>query len=168
MRKDIFELSKFAKDKGIRTALSTNGILITEEVAKRIRRAGFSYVGISLDGAKEVNDAFRHSQGAFNASVRAIRNCRKVGLKVGLRFTMTKYNVEDLSRIFDLVERESLPRFSIYPFSNLRDESNLQGKCWICELKTVCGGCRARAYAATGNYLEEDTKCAYQLLTERF
>ncbi|MEK6728092.1 MAG: radical SAM protein [Candidatus Omnitrophota bacterium] len=53
-------------------------------------------------------------------------------------------------------------------FITLRDNSRLQGKCGVCEFKDVCGGCRARAYAATGNYLEEDTKCAYQPLTKRF
>jgi heme b synthase len=53
-------------------------------------------------------------------------------------------------------------------FITLRDESKLQGKCGACEFKDVCGGCRARAYAATGDYLEEETKCVYQPLTKRF
>lgn len=49
-------------------------------------------------------------------------------------------------------------------FKILRDESNLQGKCRICEFKKVCGGCRARAYEATGDYLTEEPACAYQPL----
>lgn len=53
-------------------------------------------------------------------------------------------------------------------FITLRDNSRLQGKCGACEFKDVCGGCRARAYAATGDYLEEETKCVYQPLTKRF
>ncbi|RLB89163.1 MAG: radical SAM/SPASM domain-containing protein, partial [Deltaproteobacteria bacterium] len=35
-------------------------------------------------------------------------------------------------------------------------------KCGICEYTKVCGGCRARAYEATGNYLEEEPLCSYQ------
>ncbi len=47
-------------------------------------------------------------------------------------------------------------------FNELRDFSNLENKCGICEYKRVCGGCRARAYEATGNYLEEEPLCSYQ------
>lgn len=47
-------------------------------------------------------------------------------------------------------------------FNKLRDFNNLEGKCGICEYKRVCGGCRARAYEATGNYLAEEPLCSYQ------
>jgi len=47
-------------------------------------------------------------------------------------------------------------------FLDLRDVSKLKGKCGICEYKRVCGGCRARAYAATGDYLAEEPYCIYQ------
>lgn len=47
-------------------------------------------------------------------------------------------------------------------FLRLRDYKNLKGKCGICEYKAVCGGCRARAYEATGDYLAEEPLCAYQ------
>jgi len=47
-------------------------------------------------------------------------------------------------------------------FRVLRDEDNLQGKCGCCEYRRVCGGCRARAYALTGNYLAPEPYCIYQ------
>jgi AdoMet-dependent heme synthase len=47
-------------------------------------------------------------------------------------------------------------------FNELRDTKNLQGKCGCCEFKNVCMGCRARAYAATGNYLDEEPFCVHQ------
>jgi heme b synthase len=52
-------------------------------------------------------------------------------------------------------------------FQDLRDESKLKGKCGICEYKRVCGGCRARAYSATGDYLAEEPYCVYQPRTRR-
>jgi len=52
-------------------------------------------------------------------------------------------------------------------FKILRDESKLKGRCGICEFKKVCSGCRARAYAATGDYLEEEPYCVYQPLKGR-
>lgn len=47
-------------------------------------------------------------------------------------------------------------------FNQLRDIGNLKGKCGICEFKRLCGGCRARAYEATGDYLEAEPYCVYQ------
>jgi len=47
-------------------------------------------------------------------------------------------------------------------FRNLRDYSKYEGKCGRCEFIKVCGGCRARAYEATGNYLAEEPLCLYQ------
>ncbi|MCQ9208490.1 MAG: radical SAM protein [Omnitrophica bacterium] len=52
-------------------------------------------------------------------------------------------------------------------FNVLRDAAKLEGKCGPCEFKNVCGGCRARAYAATSNYLAEEPDCVYQPLTVR-
>ena len=52
-------------------------------------------------------------------------------------------------------------------FNTLRDDSRLEGRCGICEFKKICSGCRARAYAASGNYLEEEPNCVYQPLTAR-
>lgn len=46
-------------------------------------------------------------------------------------------------------------------FLTLRNDDNLEGKCGPCEFNRVCGGCRARAYAASGNYLTEEPYCAY-------
>ena len=46
-------------------------------------------------------------------------------------------------------------------FRVLRDESLLEGKCGPCEFRNVCGGCRARAYAETGNFLTEEPYCAF-------
>lgn len=46
-------------------------------------------------------------------------------------------------------------------FRTLRDPDRLEGKCGVCEFRTVCGGSRARAYAMTGNYMASDPSCAY-------
>jgi AdoMet-dependent heme synthase len=47
-------------------------------------------------------------------------------------------------------------------FAKLRDDGLLGGKCGACDYRSVCGGCRARAYAATGDYLAEEPQCAYR------
>lgn len=114
MRKDFFELAKYAAAKGIRPTLSTNGTLITREVAERIKKIGVGYVGISLDGLQEVNDKFRGKEGAFQAAMEGIQNCVAVGQRVGLRFTINHHNIQELDRIFDFIEEKGINRVCFY------------------------------------------------------
>ncbi|WP_066635960.1 putative heme d1 biosynthesis radical SAM protein NirJ1 [Desulfolucanica intricata] len=114
IRPDFFELVTYAKKFGIRSTVSTNGTLITGEVAQKLKAAGVGYVGISLDGIGENNDRFRGHQGAFEAALRGIRNCIAVGQRVGLRFTINRHNYQELNDIFDLVEKENIPRVCFY------------------------------------------------------
>ena len=113
-RPDIFELAAHASRRGLRCVLSTNGTLITEALAQRIRDAGFAYVGISLDGLREVHDKVRGHKGAFEQSLAGIRRCRDLGVKVGVRFTLHRKNVDQLPGVLDLLEREEVPRFCMY------------------------------------------------------
>ncbi len=114
MRKDFFELAEYAAAKGIRPTLSTNGTLITREVAERIKKIGVGYVGISLDGLQEVNDKFRGKEGAFQAAMEGIQNCVAVGQRVGLRFTINHHNIQELDRIFDFIEEKGINRVCFY------------------------------------------------------
>mgnify|MGYP003392553484 CR=1 FL=1 len=114
IREDLFELGRYAKDKGLRTVISTNGTLITDEMAKKVKDAGFSYVGISLDGLEAINDKFREQKGAFKKTLTGIRNCLANNVRVGLRFTINKHNFKDVSGIFDLIEAENIPRACFY------------------------------------------------------
>ncbi len=114
VRKDVLELAAYAVKKGLRVVFSTNGTLITKEMAKRLKEIGTSYVGISLDGTEPVHDAFRGVAGAFKKAIEGIRNCKEIGLKVGLRFTIFKGNYQEIPAIFDLVEKEEIDRVCFY------------------------------------------------------
>lgn len=114
MRKDLPELAEYAISKGMRAVISTNGTLIDEEMAKTLKKIGLSYVGISIDGVRETNDKFRGMKGCFDDAMEGLRNCRKEGIKVGLRFTINKQNVADIPAIFDMLEEENIPRICFY------------------------------------------------------
>lgn len=114
IRPDFFELAAYAQAKGIRPTLSTNGTLITREVAQKIKDIGVGYVGISLDGLREVNDKFRGKEGAFQAAMEGIQNCVAVGQRVGLRFTINHHNLAELDNIFDFIEAENIDRVCFY------------------------------------------------------
>lgn len=114
IRKDFFTLAAHAREKGIRATLSTNGTLITPEVAQKIKEHGIGYVGISIDGVREVNDDFRGVEGAYDRALEGIRNCRSVGQRVGLRFTINKANMDYVSDVLDLLEEEGIDRICFY------------------------------------------------------
>jgi AdoMet-dependent heme synthase len=298
MRPDIFEIARYAGERGLRAALSPNGTLIDADVAQRIKQAGVSRVSISIDGATAADhDAIRGVPGAFDAAVEGIDACRAQGLSFQINTTVMRQNVDALdalqqwaidqgaaawhlfmlvptgrgaiddeispdeyegvlSWIYDRAKTSPLPmrvtcgpQFmrivtqrghgapagierprqvygthggahgaahsaangarhphglsrgclaadgycfvsrsgEVYPcgylplsagnvrersfreiyqeselFCTLRDLSQLQGNCGACEYLRVCGGCRARAYAFTGNVLATDPLCAHQ------
>ncbi len=103
LRPDIFAISKRAKDMGFYVGLSTNGTLIDEHNIGDIDAAGYDYVGISLDGIGATHDEFRQKQGAFDASMNGIRLCHANGIKVGIRFTLTRENAADLEHLLALM-----------------------------------------------------------------
>jgi Fe-coproporphyrin III synthase len=99
---------------GMRAVISTNGTLIDREMARQLRDLGLSYVGISLDGTAATHDKFRGAPGAFDAAMAGVRHCQEMGLKVGLRFTVSRLNVHEVPAIFDLVEEFDIPRICFY------------------------------------------------------
>ena len=111
MRPDIFEISHHAKDMGFYVGLSSNGTLITEDNIKDIVDVGYNYVGVSIDGTRETHDKFRRKQGSYDEALRGIRLCREAGIKVGLRFTLTQDNKQDLPALLQLMEDEDIDKF---------------------------------------------------------
>ena len=128
MRADLLELARYATDKGMRAVISTNGTLITRDIAAELKKIGLSYVGVSLDGLQPTHDRFRGRKGAFEKAIEGIRNCREAGIKVGLRFTVNRHNVADVPAMFDLMRKEKIERMCFYHLvysgraSKLREE----------------------------------------------
>lgn len=292
MRQDVFPIAQYAVNKGLRVVMGTNGTIITEEVAIKLKGVPISRLGISLDfPVPELQDNFRGQAGAFAAVMEGIANARKAGIEVQINSTITKLNVGYLDELLALAlevgavafhpfmlvptgrgkglesvelppeqyeatlnwiydkqtelgdrmffkptdvphymrvvsqrqkhrtDGASLPRkskgghlpdvitrgclagigfcFISYQgkvkgcgyldveagdlgkqtfsqiwadsplFNRLRDLSNIKGKCGVCEYKRICGGCRARAYEATGDYLEAEPYCIYKPVKAR-
>ncbi|MEM4047377.1 MAG: radical SAM protein, partial [Metallosphaera sp.] len=274
-RDDIFEILRYSSRR-LNTALSPSGSRINLDVAKKIKETGVSIVSISVDGPEEVHDEFRGVKGAFKMAKGAIESLKEVGVPVQINTTISKYNVEKLDLLREVVEGFN-PAFwdifmliptgratkemmispdqaeivmkrvtewrsdglnvrmtcapylvrvmnelnvtnplppdriygrrsvngargcmagngyafisydgTVYPcgflptpagnvrirrfseiyetspiFRSLRNPSSLGGKCGICEYRSVCGGCRARAFSLTGDLMDEDPFCSY-------
>ncbi len=279
LREDVFDIAGYASSKGLRVVLATNGTLLTHDIARKLKEAGIQRISISIDGSNtRTHDTFRGELGAFDAALRGIEILKKEGISFQINTTITKRNLDEIPRIYDLalelkasalhifllvptgrgeeIEQEEIPpheyervlnwfydkskdagiqlkatcaphyfrimrqrakaegiritkethgleamtkgclggsafcfvssKGDVYPcgylpalagnirqtpfktiweksdvFNELRDPGKLKGKCGRCEYRMVCGGCRARAYAATDNYLDEEPYCIY-------
>jgi len=264
----------------MRMVMAVNGTLITDTVARRLVDAGIQRISVSLDGSTpETHDRFRQVAGAFEGTLRGIELLKKVGMEFQINTTITKTNLDQISKIQELAvdlgavahhifllvptgrgkyivdqeidaaeyestlnwfydQREKAPlqlkatcaphyyrilrqrakkdgisvtferygldavtrgclggigfcfishlgivqpcgyldlncgdlRQSTFAeiwnrsdiFGELRNYDKLKGKCGPCEYKRVCGGCRARAYEATGDFMREEPLCSYQ------
>ncbi len=114
IRKDLPKLIDAAVKTGMRAVISTNGTLISQDMAMRFADLGLSYIGVSLDGLEEINDTFRGVQGAFKEAMKGIYNAMHQNIKVGLRFTMNRRNADQIPGIFDLMKKEGIPRICFY------------------------------------------------------
>ncbi len=111
LRRDIFDIALHAKSMGFYVGLSSNGTRISPENVDAIAAIGFDYVGVSLDGMRDTHDAFRRQHGSFNQSLKGIRLCHERGIKLGLRFTLTRDNHADLPALLELMEHEGVDKF---------------------------------------------------------
>jgi radical SAM protein with 4Fe4S-binding SPASM domain len=284
MRSDIYELIEYGTKKGLKIGLGSNGYLIDDAVAKKLKDAGIATVSISIDSSNPAqHDEFRGVQGAWEKAVNACKALRKQGILVQVNTTLTHDNYDQIDDIMTLAESIGVENFHlfflvptgrgvkledispqkyedmitntfakvhkhrlnvkpscapqfmriaqgmgldmrqwmrgclagmhycrIYPngdvtpcpylpiklgnvreqsfkdiwfnsevFKNLRNPNCLKGKCGECEYKVLCGGCRARAYGLSNDfidycgdmnvpgvqrkdYLTEDPWCVYQ------
>ena len=274
LRGDIFDLISYAATMSVVPAIATNGTLVDDWVAGRLRGSGAVRAAISIDGASAAtHDKIRGQDGSFAKAVAGAQAFHRAGLPSQLNFTLTRGNCDEITAVHALAEslgavalhifilvpvgcgrelndadmltaeefEQKLteiaglaavsrvqmkvtcgPHFErivqqkglvdilqargglsrgclagrsvlfvshtgvVFPcgylpvecgnilkspltairenspqLAALRDSANLKGKCGICEYKRTCGGCRARAYAATGDMFAEEPSCAY-------
>jgi len=115
MSRNFFPLAFHAREVGLRTVVSTNGTLITPEVAMLLAEAEIRYVGVSLDSALPAkHDEFRGVSGAYERALQGLRNAKDAGLRTGLRVTLTRDNWQDIPALINLALEEGIPRFCLY------------------------------------------------------
>jgi Fe-coproporphyrin III synthase len=114
VRADCLDFIAYARNIGLRCTLSTNGVLIDDACAEKLAETGLQYVGISLDGTEVRHDILRGAKGSFRRSMSAIDRCKRLGMKVGVRFTVHALNTDELDCIFDLCDLHHVDRLCIY------------------------------------------------------
>jgi radical SAM protein with 4Fe4S-binding SPASM domain len=103
LRTDLFDLGRYAAEKGFTVVLGTNGFLLKEPQAKAMREAGIQGASISLDSTDPArHDAFRRLPGAWRGAVRATEVLRVEGLPFSVHMSVTDWNVDEIPGMIDL------------------------------------------------------------------
>ncbi len=95
---DLFRLLTLARERGIRTGVLTNGTLLGEWEARRLRACGVDYVQVSLDGCKSVHDSIR-GKGSFDRAVSGIIALRAQNIFTSVSFTAQSQNLRELPKL---------------------------------------------------------------------
>lgn len=100
LRSDIYELAEYATEKGMMVVLGTNGLLLDNETAVKLKQSGVSGVSISLDSVNAgIHDRMRFIEGAWQRAVEAIKICRNNGISVQVNTVITKGNYDKIPEI---------------------------------------------------------------------
>ncbi|MDG6222464.1 MAG: radical SAM protein [Candidatus Bathyarchaeota archaeon] len=115
LREDIYDIIKYGADRGLRMGMGSNGMLIDDEVAKKLKEAGMWTVAISLDSSKpERHDEFRGVKGCWKHAINAIKALKKAGIEVQVNCTVTQQNYDEVEDIMALAENLGVENFHLF------------------------------------------------------
>jgi radical SAM protein len=115
-RKDVFELIRYAADKGVQVALTPSATpLLTREAIFKLKEAGLVRLGISLDGSTpEIHDAFRGLPGAYARTIQAIEWANEAGIPIQVHTTISRHNADDLDGLCALFEKLAIVMWNVF------------------------------------------------------
>ena len=106
VRKDLFELMDYAHKLGFHWGMTTNGMLLDEEVVKKMRKTHMESISVSIDGVKETHEKFRKVPGSFDKILHGLKLMQKLKDVKSLQVTtcVNKKNIDELEDIFKIVK----------------------------------------------------------------
>ena len=137
LRKDLLEIASFSSGKGLRVSMNSNGYLIDAETAGKLKAAGFSKVGISLDShLPDVHDGFRGIKGSHQRAVSALAHLQQAGIKTSLSTVICKINHTAIQELISFAKEHGVQQLNFHNFkcSGLgyanKDELDLSAQEW--------------------------------------
>jgi radical SAM protein len=115
-RRDVFELIRYASEKGVHVAVTPSATpLLTREAIFQMKEAGVVRLGISLDGSTpEIHDAFRGFSGAWARTIQAVEWANEAGLPIQVHSTISRQNIHDLDNLCNLFEKLAIVMWNVF------------------------------------------------------
>jgi radical SAM protein with 4Fe4S-binding SPASM domain len=115
LRRDIYDISRYASQKGMWVVMGTNGVLVTEKVASKMLECGIKGVGISIDSLDpQKHNSFRGGPNAWEYSVKAMEVCKKAGLEILMQTTVMEMNYDEIPEMIDFALQKGAWSFNLY------------------------------------------------------
>ena len=115
LREDIYEIAYYAFRKGMMVVLGTNGNLIDDGIARRLKESGVTGIGISLDSVvPERHDEFRGISGAWDDTIKGIEACCRQGLEFQIQTTVTRENFNEIPNIIEFCYNLGAKVFNLF------------------------------------------------------
>ena len=115
LRKDLFEILRFVRDRGFSITLMSNGTVINDRLAKKLKEVGPVHVQVSLEGMEKVHDSIR-GNGSFKRALEGIRHLVNNGIETSVNSTLSRLNV---AQVHDLVNFGEEAGLNAVTFSRL-------------------------------------------------
>jgi len=115
LRSELYDWIRHAQKQGLISVLGSNGTLLNEERARRLKEAGLKRVGISLDSIDpQQHDRFRGSVGAWQLAVRGMEHAVQAGLEFQIHTTVTTKNIAEVLAITDFAQQRGAKAHHIF------------------------------------------------------
>ncbi|BBW97133.1 TIGR04053 family radical SAM/SPASM domain-containing protein [Geobacillus icigianus] len=116
MRADVYDLAKYAIDKGLRVSMTPSATPnVTKEAIRKAKEVGLARWAFSLDGPNaEIHDHFRGTSGSFALTIRAIQYLHELDIPVQINTVISRYNVHVLDEMAELVEKLKCVLWSVF------------------------------------------------------
>lgn len=115
LRDDVFELVRYGTEKGLRMAMGTNGTLMTDQVAGKLKDAGIQKVAVSLDSSiSQTHDEFRGVKGSWKHTIEGVKACIRQGIGVQINTTVTQQNYDEIDSIIALADKLGASDFHLF------------------------------------------------------
>lgn len=120
LRKDIVEICKYIKEAGIKPSISTNGVLLTEELIEKLYNAGVEYMHLSIDGATaQTHNNLRGVPQAFGILMDKMELLKTSPINVGASFMVTEKSIDEIDGVLEIAKSKNLNVISFYLVAEL-------------------------------------------------
>lgn len=129
LRPEFFEIMAYAKALGFHWGMTTNGTLITKEVAKKLKETGMKTISVSVDGLKENHEWFRQSEGSYQKTMDGIKNLVDEGfMHVQITTVIYHKNIHELEAMYEEFRKTGVRSWrviNIEPIGRAKDNPEL-------------------------------------------